>query len=66
MMEKRDPQKQLWNYQVNLDKRVRSESMTIPGKLINLESDLRLGLSACHVGCGHGTSNRQLSVRKKL
>jgi hypothetical protein len=25
MMGSRDPQKQLWNYQVNLDKRVRSD-----------------------------------------
>jgi hypothetical protein len=25
MMGKRDPQKQLWNYQMNLDKRVRSD-----------------------------------------
>jgi hypothetical protein len=25
MMGERDPQKQLWNYQVNLDKRVRSD-----------------------------------------
>jgi len=37
MMGERDPQKQLWSYQVNLDKRVRSDH---PLRRINQALDL--------------------------
>ena len=65
MMGKRDPQKQLWNYQVNLDKRVRSDH---PLRRINetLELDFVLREVAKFYGTKGNISEDPVVIMKMM